>query len=71
MIGYGPEDSNFALELTYNYGIESYDKGNDLLYIALALDLDETKAKAQAAGYPYEEVEGGKALLLHDPDKYT
>ena len=27
MIGYGPEDSNFVLELTYTYGIKSYDLG--------------------------------------------
>ena len=36
MVGYGPEDSNFVLELTYNYGIDSYAQGNDLLYIAVA-----------------------------------
>lgn len=30
MIGYGPEKENFALELTYNYGIDGYDFGNDL-----------------------------------------
>ena len=29
-IGYGTEETNFALELTYNYGISSYEKGNDL-----------------------------------------
>ncbi len=29
MIGYGPEDYNFVLELTYNYGIKHYTKGND------------------------------------------
>lgn len=36
MIGYGPENSNFALELTYNYGINGYEFGNDLQYIAFA-----------------------------------
>lgn len=35
MIGYGPEHSNFALELTYNYGINGYTFGNDLQYIAI------------------------------------
>ena len=29
MIGYGAEDSHFVLELTYNYGIDSYQLGND------------------------------------------
>lgn len=28
MMGYGPEDKNAVLELTYNYGITKYDKGN-------------------------------------------
>jgi len=35
MIGYGPEDSNFVLELTYTYGIKSYEVGNDLGYIKI------------------------------------
>lgn len=29
MVGYGPEDSHFVVELTYNYGIKQYKKGND------------------------------------------
>ncbi|KAF8569151.1 Gem nuclear organelle associated protein 4 [Paragonimus westermani] len=29
MIGYGPEDNHFVMELTYNYGIGSYKLGND------------------------------------------
>ncbi|CAG0892498.1 unnamed protein product [Cyprideis torosa] len=36
MVGYGPEDSNFVLELTYNYGIGDYPRGNDLLGIEVA-----------------------------------
>ncbi|KAL4519549.1 hypothetical protein Ndes2437A_g07741 [Nannochloris sp. 'desiccata'] len=35
MIGYGPEDTNFVLELTYTYGIKSYEVGNDLGYIKI------------------------------------
>ncbi|XP_066247720.1 glyoxalase domain-containing protein 4 [Euwallacea similis] len=35
MIGYGNEDENFVIELTYNYGIHSYDKGNDFLGITI------------------------------------
>lgn len=33
MIGYGPEDNYFALELTYNYGTVSYSHGNDFVGI--------------------------------------
>lgn len=29
MVGYGPEDNHFVIELTYNYGIGSYKLGND------------------------------------------
>ncbi|XP_014664020.1 PREDICTED: glyoxalase domain-containing protein 4-like [Priapulus caudatus] len=29
MVGYGPEDDHFVVELTYNYGIGSYKLGND------------------------------------------
>ena len=29
MVGYGPEDNHFVVELTYNYGIGSYRLGND------------------------------------------
>lgn len=27
MIGYGPESSHFVMELTYNYGVKSYELG--------------------------------------------
>ena len=29
MVGYGPEDDHFVVELTYNYGIKEYKIGND------------------------------------------
>jgi hypothetical protein len=28
MMGYGPEDKSTVLELTYNYGVKKYSKGN-------------------------------------------
>jgi len=40
MIGYGPEDDHFVLELTYNYSIGSYKLGNDLQHIKIALGRD-------------------------------
>lgn len=27
MVGYGPESTHFAIELTYNYGVTSYELG--------------------------------------------
>lgn len=37
MIGYGPEDDHFVLELTYNYTIGMYKLGNDLQHIKISL----------------------------------
>jgi len=56
MIGYGPEDTNFVLELTYNYTVGSYKLGNDLQ--GLTLDLpkaihDKVKAEADPEGRGY------------------
>ncbi|CAK9166092.1 unnamed protein product [Ilex paraguariensis] len=38
MMGYGPEDKNAVLELTYNYGVKEYDKGNGYAQIAIGTD---------------------------------
>eukprot|EP00252_Welwitschia_mirabilis_P027218 TRINITY_DN9279_c0_g1_i1.p1 TRINITY_DN9279_c0_g1~~TRINITY_DN9279_c0_g1_i1.p1 ORF type:complete len:370 (+),score=79.49 TRINITY_DN9279_c0_g1_i1:86-1195(+) len=38
MMGYGPEDKSTVLELTYNYGVKSYDKGNGYAQIAISTD---------------------------------
>ena len=35
MIGRGSEESSFTLELTYNYGVNNYIRGNDLRYLAV------------------------------------
>lgn len=35
MIGYGPENANFVLELTYNYGVKHYVQGNDMRGITI------------------------------------
>lgn len=35
-LGAGPETDHFALELTYNYGVDSYDIGTGFGHFALA-----------------------------------
>lgn len=35
MIGYGPEDNHFVVELTYNYPVKSYKLGNDFIGITI------------------------------------
>ena len=47
MIGYGPEDSNFVLELTYNYGIDEYVHGNDLQVRACVCGASSSGAPAE------------------------
>jgi len=37
MIGYGAEDTNFVVELTYNYTIGSYKLGNDFLGLTISV----------------------------------
>lgn len=50
MVGYGPENTHFAVELTYNYGIKSYDKGND--FISLTIKSKEALERARKANWP-------------------
>lgn len=37
IMGYGPEDKNAVLELTYNYGVTEYDKGNGYAQVKTSL----------------------------------
>ena len=43
MIGYGPEKSNFVLEITYNYPVDKYKVGNDILGITIGAPEDKFK----------------------------
>ena len=50
-MGYGPEDKNFALELTQNYGKDHYDLGTGFGHFALALpDVYKTVESIKKAG---------------------
>lgn len=50
MVGYGPEDTHFVVELTYNYGIKSYDRGND--FISLTVRSQEALERAKKENWP-------------------
>jgi catechol 2,3-dioxygenase-like lactoylglutathione lyase family enzyme len=68
MIGYNMEEKNFALELTYNYGISQYTPGNDLRFIALrkcALQAD-----AGSLGYVIEKDRHSGNEVIVGPDGY-
>jgi lactoylglutathione lyase len=65
------------LELTYNFGVDSYELGTGYGHIAVtADDLDETLTRLEAQGIepekpPYSVREGGSRLcFVRDPDGY-
>ncbi len=71
-----PGDAN-RLELTYNFGVDSYELGTGYGHIAVAVDdLDDVLERlAQQAIYPerepYRVREGGSRLcFVRDPDGY-
>ena len=65
------------LELTHNFGVDSYELGSGYGHIALTVDdLDETLARLSEQGIeperpPYTVREGGARLtFVRDPDGY-
>jgi len=60
MVGYGPEDNHFVVELTYNYNISNYKLGND--FQGITIQSSECLARAKQAGWPVVQ-EGGRAVL--------
>jgi lactoylglutathione lyase len=76
-VGYGDERSDAVLELTYNYGVGSYDLGTAFGHIAIAVD-DAYAAceKIRAAGGNVTRepgpVKGGSTVIafVTDPDGY-
>ncbi|XP_012254892.1 glyoxalase domain-containing protein 4 [Athalia rosae] len=66
MVGYGPEDSHFVFELTYNYGINSYERGND--FKGITIRSKEAIERARSLGWPVQEQNG--KFLLEAPGGY-
>ncbi|XP_020266598.1 putative lactoylglutathione lyase [Asparagus officinalis] len=76
-LGYGPEDSNFAVELTYNYGVDKYDIGSGFGHFGIATDdvykmVDLIKAKGGKVTREPGPVKGGSTVIafVEDPDGY-
>jgi lactoylglutathione lyase len=73
-----PDDgSEPRLELTYNFGVDSYDLGTAYGHIAISTeDMDGTLARLKEQGIeperpPYTIREGGNRLcFVRDPDNY-
>lgn len=65
MVGYGPEDECYCLELTYNYGISSYEVSPGLAHIAIGVDsIDVTLTAAASMGYSVDHD------IIKGPDGY-
>lgn len=76
-LGYGPEDAHFAIELTYNYGIETYDIGTGFGHFGIAMDdisrvVDIVRAKGGVITREPGPVKAGDSAIavIEDPDGY-
>lgn len=76
-VGYGPETEEAVIELTYNWGVESYDMGNAYGHIALSVDnaAEACERIRQNGGNVTREagpVKGGSIIIafVEDPDGY-
>ena len=77
-VGYGDETENTVLELTYNWGTDSYDLGNAFGHIALEVDnvydaCDKIRAKGGVISREPGPVKGGttEIAFVRDPDNYA
>ncbi|GET92819.1 glyoxalase i [Leishmania tarentolae] len=71
-LGYGPEKNSTVLELTYNYGVTSYEHGE--AYGHIAIGVDDVKAlvadmRKHDVPIDYEDESGFMAFVV-DPDGY-
>lgn len=77
-VGYGDESSNAVLELTYNWGVESYDLGSAFGHIALEVEnvyeaCEKIRAKGGVISREPGPVKGGttEIAFVRDPDNYA
>lgn len=76
-VGYGEEKSNTLLELTYNWGVDTYELGTAFGHLALAVpDIVATCDKLRKAGVKITREPGpvqfGTTVIafIEDPDGY-
>ncbi|CAM6105548.1 unnamed protein product [Calypogeia fissa] len=76
-LGYGPEETNFVVELTYNYGKDSYDIGTGFGHFGIAVeDVSKTVELCRSKGGKVSRepgpVKGGTTVIafIEDPDGY-
>eukprot|EP00933_Yihiella_yeosuensis_P065694 TRINITY_DN69652_c0_g1_i1.p1 TRINITY_DN69652_c0_g1~~TRINITY_DN69652_c0_g1_i1.p1 ORF type:complete len:413 (+),score=62.70 TRINITY_DN69652_c0_g1_i1:39-1277(+) len=65
MVGFGPEDQGYCLEITYTYGVKKYEPGSGLSHIAVGVpDVSRAIEAAEKMGYA---VDGD---IITGPDGY-
>lgn len=76
-VGYGDESDHTVLELTYNWGVESYDLGSAYGHIALGVEdiysvCDQIKAKGGNVSREPGPMKHGSTVIafVEDPDGY-
>ncbi len=76
-VGYGDESDHTVLELTHNWGVESYDLGDGYGHIALGVDniytaCTEIETKGGTVTRPPGPMKHGKTVIafVADPDGY-
>jgi lactoylglutathione lyase len=76
-VGYGSNPDHAELELTYNYGVDSYDQGTAFGHLAVAVEdagkaCDEVRAQGGNVTREAGPVKGGSTVIafVQDPDGY-
>jgi lactoylglutathione lyase len=76
-VGYGDETSNAVIELTYNYGVDSYDLGAGFGHIAIEVDnareaVEEVRRRGGKVVREAGPMKHGTTVIafVADPDGY-
>jgi lactoylglutathione lyase len=76
-VGYGSDDTHAEIELTYNYGVDSYELGTAFGHLAIEVPdaykaCLEVKAKGGVVSREAGPVKGGSTVIafVQDPDGY-
>ncbi|KAK4588367.1 hypothetical protein RGQ29_019374 [Quercus rubra] len=76
-LGFGSEETNFVVELTYNYGVSSYDIGTGFGHFAISTPdvyklVEDIRAKSGVITREPGPVKGGQSIIafVKDPDGY-
>lgn len=77
-LGYGNESDTCVLELTYNYGVTTYDHGNAFGHIAIGVEncrqsCEEIRARGGKITLEPTPLKGANEIIafLEDPDGYS